>query len=183
MAKKTKKKKKKITVSRGKNVLVTKTNVKKKGTSSAMTQVVQAGGKYIGPIGSFAGITFIVATKENHKKKVLTLQNLQREVGSRWASHEVIGSSKQKQEFLGPDTDTLTFTITVDVQLGYKPHTIMKKLNDFVRKGKVDHFYLGSHKLGTGQWKIDKISESYDLIYSHGELARATLDITLSEYV
>lgn len=179
-----KKKKKKVAVSRGKNVLVTKSNVKKKdsGSTSAMNVLVSADGKFLGPLGSFAGVTFIVATQKGYKKKVLSPQNMQREVGSRWASHEVIGGDKPQMEFLGADIDTMTFTITVDVMLGYKPHAVMKKLNDFLRKGKVDYFYLGNHKLGTGRWKLEKISESFNLIYAKGELARATLDITISEY-
>lgn len=169
-------KKKKVKVSRGKDVLITAGNVKK-GSGNNMLSV-----KKPGNLGTFGCLTFVVNQNNPNKRKVLTPRDIQRELGARWSIHEVIGGVKPRTEYIGPDIDTLELKITVDVMFGHKPHYVMRKLNDFLRDGKVDYFYLGSHKLGTGKWKIEKLSESYDLVYAHGELARATLDITLSEY-
>ena len=56
-------------------------------------------------IGSYAGISFTVS-----EDKVQTFQEMSRETASRWNTHEVIGA-KPKQEFLGPDLDSMTFTM------------------------------------------------------------------------
>lgn len=171
MAKKKKKKQKKVYVSRGKNVAASTTKKKSKTSSKAKVY-----GKP-GQIGSWGGIVFKVS-----EKKALPMQDIKTEISSKWASHEIIGS-KPKAEFEGPELRTFTLSTVLDVQLGYKPHSMMKKIHRLCEKGKVDMLIIGTHKIGGYKWKLEKISEAYDLVYNGGELARVKVDLTLSEYV
>lgn len=172
MAKK-KKKKNKLIVCRGKNIAI---KVTKKKNRLVTTHSSSAKLKP-GQIGSFGGIIFKVS-----EKKALPMQNIKQEINAKWSLHEILGS-KPKAEFSGPELRTFTLDTIVDVQLGYKPHSIIKKMNRLCEKGKVDNLIIGSHKIGAYKWKLEKVSEAFDLIYSGGELARAKLSLTLSEYV
>lgn len=54
---------------------------------------------------------------ETSDVKILNFTKMQRTVKGRWASHTRIGG-KPKKQFLGPDADTLTFTV-----LHHVPHS------------------------------------------------------------
>lgn len=170
MAKKKKKAKKK-NVGRGKNVLVT--TVKKKSGTNVLVKKTNVEGKQI---ASYAGLIFLV-----NSSKVLSPKDIKQEVSGEWGDHKIIGA-RTKSEFLGPGLRQLSFDIVIDVQFGYKPHSVIKKLNQWTEKGKAGNFILGTHKIGTGKWKLEKVSQAFDLIYSAGELARASVGLTLSEY-
>lgn len=171
MAKKKKKNKnpKKVYVKRG--VLVNRVVKKKKGTTNR-----NSGYGKNGQMGCWGGIIFKIS-----ETNLLPMQNMKQDLSGRWAKHDVIGS-KPKSEFQGADLRTFTLSTIVDVQFGLKPHTMMKKINQACENGKVDILVIGTHKIGTRKWKLEKVSESYDLIYRQGELARATIDLTFSEY-
>ncbi len=181
--KKMKKKTKKVRVNRSKTVSLKNAVIRKK--TSYLKDKLASGSSGSRQIGSFGGIVFRVAAKTRpdgtRTRKILSPSGIRQEVAGEWAEHKVIGK-RTRTEFTGPALRTMQYQIVVDVQLGYKPHSILKKINQFVEKGKVDIFTLGSHKIGTGKWKMERASEAFDLVYNGGELARATLDITLSEY-
>lgn len=172
-------KKKKIKVSRNKTVELK--GVVKKSSDNELKPVVNGTSSGQKQIGSFGGIVFKVSMSGNNKRKILAMNNVKQDVSGEWASHSVIGG-KPKQEFTGPGIRTFDFDILIDAQLGYKPHAIMKKLNKMVEKGKVSKLIIGTHKIGTGKWKLEKVSEEFALIYSDGKLMRANTTLTLSEY-
>lgn len=162
--------KKRIKVSRSKRgVLVDKVVTSKKKTS--MSSLKSDGLE----ICSFCGLHFFVT-----RKTALFIKNLGQEVVGKWAAHEIIGR-KAKSEFLGAELRSFTFEFTVDAQFGYKPHTVLKKVHQIIEKGKVDTFFLGTHKIGS-KWKMTKESETYDVVYSGGKLAKATISATMEEY-
>ena len=127
-------------------------------------------------IASFAGLVFRVS-----EEKALAFKDAKQEIGGRWSSHEIIGS-RPKMEFLGPDIRTITLSTIVDVQLGYKPHAVLKKINKMAEEGKVGTIVIGTHKIGKKKWKLEKASEAFSLVYNNGELARAGIELTFSEY-
>lgn len=181
-----KKKEKKIKVKRGTSVTLKEGIVKKRTSKGVLLNKMRSGGGAGNKrIGSFGGIVFrvtaLMGADGKRIRKILSPSDINQEIAGNWADHSIIGK-KPKSEFLGPDLRSLTFQIVVDVQLGYKPHAILKKINRFVEEGKVDIFVLGTHKIGTGKWKMEKASEAFNLIYNEGQLARATVDITLGEY-
>jgi phage protein U len=114
------------------------------------------------------------------KNTALILDNLKQEVSGRWSEHEIIGK-KPKSEFTGADLRSFSFEIMVDINLGYKPHSILKKIHRLVEKGKVDTLMIGTHKIGS-KWKMTNASDSFDVVYAGGELAKASISVTLKEY-
>lgn len=56
---------------------------------------------------------------ETSDAKILNFKKMQRTVKGRWASHSRVGK-KPKKQFLGPDADQLTFTITLNAEHGVK---------------------------------------------------------------
>ena len=105
---------------------------------------------------------------------------MKQDVSGKWAEHEVIGL-KSKSEFLGADLRSFSFEIMVDVQFGYKPHSILKKIHNLIEKGKVDTLMVGTHKIGS-KWKMTNASDAFDVVYAGGELAKASIAVTLKEY-
>lgn len=174
MAKKVKvsRKKGKVTVKKGKNTLVkpkaqnTLVTTKKIGSNSTTTGRV---------ISSFCGIVFTVT-----RKTALILGNMKQDTSGKWVEHEILGS-KPKSEFVGADLRTFSFDIMVDVRFGYKPHSVMKKIHQIVEKGKVDKLMVGTHKIGS-KWKMTNASDAFDVVYSGGEVSKATINVTLKEY-
>ena len=59
--------------------------------------------------------------------KVLTFDNFEQTSSIRLGEHE-IHLQKPKIEFLGPDLDTITFTMHFDVALGINPMAEIEKL-------------------------------------------------------
>lgn len=169
MAKKKKNKKGKTYVGRG--VLVKSATIKGK---NALIKSKPAS------FGSYAGCAFKISST-GKKRKMLVPMEMKQEISGEWSEHKRIGY-KAKSEFNAAGLRTFTMQIIVDVQFGYKPHAIMKKLHKVCEQGKVYPLIIGTHKIGKYKWALESISEAFNLVYSHGELARATLDLTLKEY-
>ena len=111
-------------------------------------------------IGSFAGISFSVS-----ESRVQTFSEMTRETASRWNTHEVIGA-KPKQEFLGPDLDSMSFS---------------KRLRQFCSDGEVDNLIIGGQNFG--EYLIESVSETYNVVNNRGEIVQASVDVSLKEYV
>ncbi len=127
-------------------------------------------------VGSWGNIVFEVS-----RDKLFSFNNLSRSVEARWNEHEIIGK-KEKSEFAGPGLDNGTLEIVLDAQLGIKPITELNKLENAVTKGTVNYLIIGKNKIGSGKWKITKISEEYDKIYADGAISKIKLTIDIKEY-
>ena len=113
---------------------------------------------------------------------MLTLNNAQTIAKYTWASHPRVGK-KPKKQFLGPDAEQLTFTITLNAEHGVKPRKTVEKIEKLIRKGKPQTVVIGSKKLGANKFAITEISESWETILNRGEVVKITCDITLEEYL
>lgn len=129
----------------------------------------------IGNLGEY--IVFSVSSD-----KVLTFNKMTQTVKGRWTNHNVIGK-KPKSEFLGADTRSLNLSIKLDVMLGVKPIKVLKTLEHAVEDGSIFPFILGGKKVGSNSWVITQMSETWDCVYSKGELIKASVSLTLQEYV
>lgn len=129
----------------------------------------------IGSLGKL--ITF-----ETSDKKILTFKDFKREKAGRWGAHNRIGK-KPKQQFLGPGLDKVTFTITLSAQHGVKPRTTLDNIGKYVDNGTPAKLVIGTKRVGKNKFIISQTSEAWDMIWNKGELVKATLDITLEEYV
>lgn len=128
-------------------------------------------------IGSFANINF--ATSD---RRVLTPSNFKRKVSSQWGQHDLIGQ-KPKSEYLGAGQGSVTFTMLLDMTLGVDPKSTINNLEYLCESGYVDYLVIGNRTIGSNRFYISAVSESWDVVYSGGRLARAKVDVTMNEYV
>ncbi|KZL88721.1 phage tail protein [Clostridium magnum] len=128
-------------------------------------------------IGYFGDIVF-----ETSDKKILTFTSFKHDSAGRWEKHNVIGT-KPISEFVGPDLDTITFTINLNGSYGVKPRDEMEKWIGLVNSGIVDVLVIGTKALGQDKWSVKGVSEAWDVIFNKGELFSGKIDVTLEEYI
>lgn len=128
-------------------------------------------------VGSFGNMIFAVS-----KKKVNTFDALKRNRTANWKEHERYGG-KALSEFTGPGLQEISFNIVLDANLGVKPRNEIDKWGKLCDAGKHDILVIGNKQIGDNEWKINKISETWNTILSKGELVRAEMTISLSEYI
>lgn len=120
-------------------------------------------------------------TFETSDRRILTLHNLKREVSGRWATHSRIGK-KPLRQFLGADTDKVTFTVKLDARHGVRPRKTIDAIEKYIRNGIPDTLVIGGKKIGKSKMTINSMSETWEEVWNRGELVRASLDLTLEEY-
>lgn len=115
--------------------------------------------------------------------KVLTFDGMQREGAGRWATHEIIGQDRKPVlEFIGPDLESLSFSIILSVFLGVDPLTEIKKLRLLRDTGAICDFVIGGASLSINQWVIKSLSEQHKAYDGSGKLLLATANLSLLEY-
>lgn len=114
--------------------------------------------------------------------KVLTFSGFQRTVSGQWSKHTRIGA-KSRQEFCGPELQSASMDITLDAMLGVKPRATLDAIAKMVEDGTAEPLVIGNAQVGKNPFVITQVSESWDVIMGGGELMRATLSLSLEEYV
>lgn len=112
---------------------------------------------------------------------VLTFSGMTRDLSSRWATHETPGV-KPRAEFLGPGLQSVSLPITLSSNLGVKPREMLERVEQMVETGDTEYLILGCRPVGKNRFRVTGSSETWDVIYNQGELARAKLTLTLEEY-
>lgn len=128
-------------------------------------------------IGALGDIIFKVSIKD-----VNTFQDLTRSSGGRWATHEV-HMQKPKSEFLGPDLDTVNFTMQFDIMLGRSPRKDMEKLMQYTRTGEELLLVIGGDAMGYYRWVVESVEQEYTKVDNHGNVLKGKADVKLKEYV
>lgn len=128
-------------------------------------------------IGYFGKVVF----KASHKK-VLTFSDLKHDTAGRWEKHNVIGK-KPTSEFIGPDLDTISFTIHLNGANGVKPRTEMEKWIKMANNGVAEILVIGHKPLGKDKWIVKSVSNVWDVVFNKGELYSGKIDVTLEEYI
>ncbi len=113
--------------------------------------------------------------------RVLTFSGMTREISSRWTNHEVMGV-KPKPEFLGPGNQTVSLTITLSSSLGVCPRQMLERVASMVERGQAEYLIIDCKPVSRNPFRITSSSEAWNTLYNGGELARASLNITLEEY-
>lgn len=113
--------------------------------------------------------------------RVFTFSELTREVTSRWTNHEPQGV-KPKPEFLGAGLQTASLTITLSATLGVRPRDVLEAIENMVENGTAETLVIGNRPVGSNPFRMTGSSEAWNTVYNRGELARATLTISLEEY-
>lgn len=132
----------------------------------------------MGMIGNFgSSITF-----ETSDRKILTFSGMSQKVSGKYAKHSVTGQ-KDRPEFTGPGNRSVSFKILLDVGLGIRPRDVISKIEDAVENGEADYLVIGGRPIGKNKFYISSVSEAFDVVMSRGEIARATLQISMEEYL
>ena len=114
-------------------------------------------------------------------KKVLTLKDFSQKVTGVWSSHKTIGK-KPKKEFNGPDSRRITFAVELDAAYGVRPKEVIERFENAVERGIAEYLIIGGRMIGNCRFVITEVGEAWNVIYSKGELARASLNVTMEEY-
>lgn len=114
-------------------------------------------------------------------KQAMLLKNMTRQVSGRWTTHTTIGT-KPKSEFLGPDNQSISITIYLSSTLGVRPRSVLEAIASMVETGAAEYLIIGNRPVGGNPFKITGSSETWGTLYNRGELAKATVALTLEEY-
>lgn len=132
----------------------------------------------MGVIGNFGDkITF-----ETSDRRILTFSSMTKKITGKYAKHSVIGQ-KDRAEFTGPGNCTVSFKILLDVNMGIRPREVMKKIEEAVENGETEYLVIGGRPVSGNKFYISSVSEALDVVMSHGEIARATLNLNMEEYL
>lgn len=132
----------------------------------------------MGMIGNF-GSRIVFETSD---RKILTFSGMTKKVSGKYAKHSVVGQ-KDRTEFTGPGNISINFKIMLDVTLGIRPREVMNRIEDAVENGETEYLVIGGRPLSRNKFYISSVSEAFDVVMSHGEVARATLSISMEEYL
>lgn len=162
--KKRKKTKTKITTKNKVVVKKTKKKEQQKTTSKAV-------------IGSFGSVISFVVSED----KLLTFSNMEREFSARWTTHSSI-QSKEKKEFVGRGSGSITMEVVLDKAHGIEPRKTIGNIEKAINKGTVEPLIIGGKQLGANKYAITSMSETWDVVMLNGYLARATVRLTFEGY-
>ncbi len=131
----------------------------------------------MGMVGNFGSrIVF-----ETSGRKILTFSGLTQKVSGKYAKHSVSGG-KDRAEFTGPGSRSINFKMILDVSLGIRPREIISSIENAVENGETEYLVIGGCPIGPNKFYISSVSETFDVILSHGEIVRASLQVTMEEY-
>jgi phage protein U len=128
-------------------------------------------------IGNYGDIVF-----ETNDKRILTFNDFTRSSGGRWAKHDIV-MKKPVLEFLGPDLDRITFTITLNGKHGVRPRHEMERWLIKEREGTAEFLFIGNNALGVNRWVVKSVSQVWETVLNRGEVYSGKVDIELEEYV
>ncbi len=116
------------------------------------------------------------------EQEALLLQNLTRTVGAEWAKHSRMGL-KDQSEFIRPSLQQANFTMVMDATLGVRPRDMIELLEEATETGEVNPLVIGGRRVGRYQWKINNQSETWNTILDGGQLLRASVTVSMEEYL
>ncbi len=128
-------------------------------------------------LGHYGDIVF-----ETSDSRILNFSGFKREIQSRWRKHEVIGR-KPTSEFIGPDLDTIYFTVHLNGGNGVKPIDEMNRWLEKARTGHAETLAIGNRLLGVDKWTVQKVSQMWDVIFNKGEVYSGKVEVSLEEYL
>lgn len=115
-------------------------------------------------------------------EKQLPFRDFKRSVSGRWTDHNVL-DGKPLSEFNGAGLGSVSLVVTLSADRGVSPRSTIETLEAAAEEGQVDYLYIGGKKIGENMMKLESVSESWDSVWNLGELVRATVTLTFSEYL
>lgn len=125
-------------------------------------------------VGSLGELPFVCS-----EDKVRTFKDLTRDLGARWAKHEVIGK-KPVLEYVGPELMSASLTIRFDLSLGISPEEGLDRLRRMLENKLYKTLIVGEETLG--RFVIESISEDRKFHARDGLCIVAEATINLTEW-
>ena len=127
-------------------------------------------------IGSFGDLVFKVSDE-----LVRTFDDMNWEFSAKYATHDR-HIKADLIEYMGPEIETISFSMVFSVFLGVNPWKQIKKLRKIIRKGYTRRLVVGGKVYGNYKWVMEKgsvVMKNYD---KNGNLWAAKVNVTLKEY-
>lgn len=125
-------------------------------------------------IGYLGSIVFTVSAEN-----VKTFDSMQRSGSVRWSEHAIHGK-KPVLEFVGPNADSLRFTMRLDVALGVNPIEEIKEMRQLMNDGEVLPLVLAEKYVS--DFAIESIDDSWLHVDNRGNILVADISVSLKEY-
>lgn len=132
----------------------------------------------MGVVGNF-GNSIIFETSD---RKILTFSGMTQKVSGKYAKHSVSGQ-KDRPEFTGPGNRSISFKMLLDVNLGIRPREVIASIEEAVENGETEYLVIGGRPVGQNRYYISSVSETLDVIMNRGEIVRASLQVSMEEYL
>lgn len=127
-------------------------------------------------VGTYGDILF-----ETSDEKVFAPDKLQRSVSGVWQTHKLRGR-KPRTEYFGPGLRKVTFRMTLLATLGVRPRAMLERLAAIAEGRQAYPLIIGGKPLADGPMRLVSLSEEWNTVYRGGELAAATVSVTMEEY-
>ena len=128
-------------------------------------------------IGSLGSVEFVAS-----EDSVKTFRDLSFSRQANFSEHAVI-NSKGLLEFTGLKAVTCSLKIILDASLGIIPVKELNTLRDIMNNHEAVALILGGDIQGGGLWVIESMNENLELITNSGEIFRASVNLSLKEYL
>lgn len=132
----------------------------------------------MGTIGNF-GKRIIFETSD---RRILTFSGMSQKISGKYSKHSVIGQ-KDRPEFTGPGSRSISFKILLDVSMGIRPRDIINNIETAVETAETEYLIIGGRPIGDNKFYIVSMSETFDVVMGNGEVARASLNVSMEEYI
>lgn len=127
-------------------------------------------------IGSFGDLTFKVSDR-----LVRTFDGMSWDFSAKYATHDR-HIKADLLEYMGPNIETISFSMVLSVFLGVTPLKQIKKLRNMIRKGYARRLVIGGKVYGSYKWVMESGSVEMQRFDKKGNLWAAKIKITLKEY-
>lgn len=134
----------------------------------------------MGAIGRLGKTSFYVKTVKG-KPRILSFSDMSGEASARYEEHPVNGK-KARLEFIAPELEGITITISARERYGINPLKVKNQLHSYKNKGTACTFMLGGKQIGAHKWVITNISEAYRTIGVGGKVTEMDFTVTLKEW-
>ena len=127
-------------------------------------------------IGSFGDLTFKVSDKFVH-----TFDGMNWNFSAKYATHDR-HIKADLLEYMGPEIETISFSMVLSVFLGVTPLKQIKKMREMIKKGYARRLVIGGKVYGSYKWVMESGSVEMQRFDKKGNLWAAKIKVTLKEY-
>ena len=128
-------------------------------------------------MGSWGPFVFQVSDR-----KMLALRDISRTAGSNWSTHNTI-EGKPKTQYQAPMLRSASGTVTLRADYGVKPRAQLEEMAKAAEGSKAYPLIIGGKPLSQNPRRLTEVSETWNTVYTGGELFSAEVSLSFEEYV